>query len=136
MRLVNCCLIASMVMSNAAIAQNATPAHAQLTLLAEDTIYTSARLFPTQATSLGITRYDAELEIPSEQNRASYIAQLQQWRKRLHAIAPAADAGISLVDRDDAKLPDAQLAQSLNALLVYRHGAVCDRRSRAARGSE
>jgi uncharacterized protein (DUF885 family) len=120
MRLVNCCLMASMLLSGAAIAQNATAAHTQLTQLAEDMIYTSARLFPTQATSLGITKYDGELETPSEKNRASYIAQLQQWRKRLHAIASAADAGLSLVDRDDARLLEAQLAQSLNALLVYQ----------------
>jgi len=120
MRLVTCCLTSWTLLSGVAGAQNATAVHAQLTQLAEDMIYTSARLFPTQATSLGITRYDAELEAPSEKNRASYIAQLQQWRRRLHTIAPAAAAGVSLVDRDDARLLEAQLAQNLNALLVYQ----------------
>jgi uncharacterized protein (DUF885 family) len=120
MRLLNWCLLASLLMHGAASAQDATPVHAQLTQLAQDMIYSSARLFPTQATSLGITKYDAELEIPSEQNRTAYIAQLQQWRRRLHTIVPPGAAGMSLVDQDDAKLLDAQLAESLNALLVYQ----------------
>src|ERR1022692_4204520 len=120
MRLVKCFLLASALLSGAAIAQNAATVHQQLTQLAEDIVYTSARLFPTQATFLGITQYDAELEIPSEKNRAAYIDQLQQWKRRLHAIALAAAPDLSLVDRDDAKLLEAQLAQSLDALLVYQ----------------
>ena len=120
MRLVKCLLVASALLSGAANAQSAATVHQQLTQLAEDIVYTSARLFPTQATVLGITQYDAELEIPSEKNRAAYIAQLQQWKRRLHAIALAAASDPSLVDRDDAKLLEAQLTQSLNALLVYQ----------------
>ncbi len=120
MRLMKCFLLASALLSGAAIAQHAATVHQQLTQLAEDIVYTSARLFPTQATFLGITQYDAELEIPSEKNRAAYIAQLQQWKTRLHAIAPAAAPDLSLVDRDDAKLLEAQLSQSLNALQVYQ----------------
>jgi len=120
MRLVKCLLAASALLGGAAIAQNAAMVHQQLTQLAEDIVYTSARLFPAQATLLGITKYDAELEIPSEKNRAAYIAQVQQWKKRLHAIAPVVESDISLVDRDDAKLLEAQLAHSLNALLVYQ----------------
>ena len=120
MRLVKCLLLASALLSGAAIAQNAATVHQQLTQLAEDIVYTSARLFPTQATFLGITQYDAELEIPSEKNRAAHIAQLQQWKRRLHAIAPAVASDLSLVDRDDAKLLEAQLSKSLNALQVYQ----------------
>jgi uncharacterized protein (DUF885 family) len=115
-------------LSAAAIAQDVTPAHRELTQLAEDMVYTSARLFPTLATALGITKYDAELEIPSEQNRAAYIEQLQQWKKRLQAMAPATGSEASLVDRNDAKLLEAQLARELNKLLVYR----ADRKDYAA----
>ena len=107
-------------LSTAAIAQDVTPAHAQLTQLAEDIVYTSAKLYPTEATSLGITTYDAELEVPSEANRAAYIEQLQQWKKRLQAIAPDTESKLSLVDRDDAKLLAARLTHSLNDLLVYK----------------
>src|SRR5271154_2241931 len=107
-------------LSTAANAQDVTSAHAQLTQLAEDIVYTSARLYPTQATSLGITTYDAELEVPSEANRAAYIEQLQQWKKRLQAIVRDTDSKLSLVDRDDAKLLAARLAHSLNDLLVYK----------------
>jgi uncharacterized protein (DUF885 family) len=120
MRLVKCFLLASVLLSGAAIAQNAVMMHQQLTQLAEDIVFTSARLFPTQATFLGITQYDAELEIPSESNRAAYIAQLQQWKKRLHAIASASAPDVSLVDRDDSKLLEAQLSRSLNALQIYQ----------------
>jgi uncharacterized protein (DUF885 family) len=119
MRPLICLVLVSMLMGGTSIAQNVTATHQQLTQLAEDFIYTSARLFPTQATSLGITRYDAELETPSEENRAAYIARLRQWRKRLHAIVPIGESTASLVDRNDARLLGAQRAQRLNALLVY-----------------
>jgi Bacterial protein of unknown function (DUF885) len=93
--------------------------HDRLMRLAEEITHTSARLFPTQATALGITRYDAELETPSELARAAYIELLRAWRKRLRAIVPAGRPGVSLLDADDARLLDAQLQAGLNALLVY-----------------
>ena len=120
MRLVKCVLLAAALFSGSAIAQNVPTAHQQLTQLAEDIAYTTARLFPTQATSLGITQYDAELEVPSEKSRAAYMVQLQRWKKRLQAIAPATASDISLVDRNDARLLEAQLSRSLNALQVYQ----------------
>jgi uncharacterized protein (DUF885 family) len=120
MRLMQCFLLTSALLSGAAIAQNAATVHQELTQLAQDFVYTTARLFPTQATFLGITQYDAELEIPSEKDRAAYIVQLQRWRKRVHAIAPATASDISLVDRNDARLLEAQLSRSLNALQVYQ----------------
>jgi len=109
-----------MFLSAAAFAQNSTTMHQRLTELAEDMVYTSARLFPTQATSLGITRYDGDLETPSEENRAAYIAKLQRWKARLQAIVSAGGSNTPLADRDDAQLLGAQLAQSLNALRVYQ----------------
>src|SRR5450759_2856474 len=115
-----CSVLVSMLMGEAAIAQNLTTTHQQLTQLAEDIVYTSARLFPTQATPLGITNYDGELESPSEKDRSAYIAQLRKWRKRLHGIVPTGESNVSLIDRNDARLMGAQLAQNLNALRVYQ----------------
>jgi len=94
--------------------------HQQLTQLAEDIVYTSARLYPTQATVLGLTQYDGELETPSETSRADYIARLRAWQHRLAAITAASGDAPALVDRDDARLLGAQLTQRLNALLVYQ----------------
>jgi uncharacterized protein (DUF885 family) len=113
----------------AAISASARAAtvHEQLTDLARDITYTSARSFPTQATQLGIPGYDGDLETPSEQNRAAFIARLQDWQKRLQQLAPPA-ADLSLVDRDDAKLVAAQLVGSLNFLLVRQQ----DRKDYAA----
>jgi uncharacterized protein (DUF885 family) len=102
----------------ATVAQADTQVHEELTRLAQDITYTSARLFPLQATQLGIAGHDGELDTPSEQNRAAYVATLQQWQKRLGEIAPDAAADVGLVDRDDARLLGAQLASNLNALLV------------------
>jgi uncharacterized protein (DUF885 family) len=100
--------------------QAATGVHEQVTALARDITYTSAALFPTQATQLGIPGHDGELETPSERSRGAYIDELQQWKKQLGQIAPATRADLQLVDRDDVRLLDAQLATSLNALLVRK----------------
>ena len=94
--------------------------HEKLTGLAHDIVYTSAAMFPTEATQLGIPGHDGELEKPSEQSRAAYIAKLQSWQKQLEDIAPASRADLSLVDRDDALLLRAQLLTSLNTLLVRK----------------
>src|ERR1700761_41572 len=103
----------------AAAAGNAPPAlHDRLIQLAQDYTYTSARLIPLQATQLGIPGHDGELDTPSEQNRAAYITLLQKWQKQLGDITTGAGADVPLVDRDDARLLGAQLANSLNALLV------------------
>jgi uncharacterized protein (DUF885 family) len=108
--------------------QAVTSVHDELTALARDITFTSAGLFPTQATQLGIAGHDGELETPSEANRSAYIARLQQWQQQLRQLAPADRTDLPLVDRDDARLLDAQLTASLNALLV--HGT--DRKDYAA----
>src|SRR5580698_10266858 len=105
----------------------AATVHEQLTDLAHDITYTSARLFPIQATQLGIPGYDGDLERPSEPLRAAFIARLQDWQKRLKQLAPP-EADLSLVDRDDAKLLAAQLVGNLNFLLVRQQ----DRKDYAA----
>src|SRR5262249_47450776 len=96
--------------------------------LARDIVYSSAAMFPTQATQLGISGHDGELETPSEQLRSAYIDKLRAWRTQLAQIAPSNNPDITLVDRDDARLLDAQLASSLNALVVRRQ----DRKDYAA----
>lgn len=96
--------------------QAATSLHDDLTALAKDITYTTAALFPTQATQLGIPGHDGELDTPSEAGRSAYIGKLQQWQKKLAELGPLDLA--SLVDRDDALLLHAQLVTSLNTLLA------------------
>jgi hypothetical protein len=43
----------------------------QLTRLAQEIVYTSARLHPTVATRLGIAGHDGDLETPTEAARAA-----------------------------------------------------------------
>lgn len=102
------------------LANSAASLHEQLVSLAKEITYDTAKLYPSQATELGITDYDGAFEKPSEADRAAYIQHLQRWQARLHAIEKAAPADASLVDRDDEKLLQAQLTQSLNGLLVYQ----------------
>src|SRR5690242_5136542 len=94
----------------------ATSLHDDLTALAQDFTYTTAALFPTQATQLGIPWHDGELEKPSEANRSAYIVKLQQWQNRLEQLGPFDNQ--PLTDRDDALLLRAQLVTSRNALLA------------------
>jgi hypothetical protein len=98
----------------------ATEVHEKLAALARDVVYTTAAMFPTQATQLGIPGHDGELETPSERNRSAYIDKLRRWQQQLGEIAPAGREDLGLVDRNDARLLGAQLAGSLNGLLVRR----------------
>jgi uncharacterized protein (DUF885 family) len=96
--------------------------------LARELVDTAAHLHPMQATALGMTGMDGELESPSEAARAAEVAQIRTWQRKLRAIASAFDASASLTDRDDAKLVAAQLTAQLDALLVYQF----DRKNYAA----
>jgi uncharacterized protein (DUF885 family) len=96
------------------------PAQRALVRIAEDMTYTTARLYPMQATALGIPGHDGELETPSEAYRSAYLARLRQWRSEVEAIAAGFDAHTPLVERDDAALLGAQLAGYINALQVYQ----------------
>ena len=98
----------------------ANTVHENLVALAQDLTYTSAALFPMQATALGIPGHDGELDLPGEANRAAYIVRLGQWRQQLRDISAALPADAALVERDDALLLGAQLTAQLNALLVYQ----------------
>jgi uncharacterized protein (DUF885 family) len=94
--------------------------HERLVSLAEEVTYKSAELYPLQATALGITGHDAELENPSEAYRAGFVDRLKKWQQRLREITTTFSPTTSLVDRDDATLLNAQLEAELNSLLVYQ----------------
>ncbi len=113
--------ILAVLLSVAAAPVQAQPsAHDRLAKLAQDITFTTARLYPTNATALGIAGHDGDLETPSEVYRAAYVSLLRQWQAQLRAIAPLIPASASLVDRDDAKLLEAQLVAQLNQLQVYQ----------------
>jgi Bacterial protein of unknown function (DUF885) len=101
-------------------ARAAEDVHARLMELGRNIVYSTASMYPTQATQLGIPGHDGELETPSEDQRNAYLAKLRQWQGRLEEIAPASHTDIGLVDRDDARLLGAQLTTSLNTLLVRK----------------
>jgi len=101
-------------------AQAQESAHQALVSLAQDITYSSARLHPTLATALGIPGHDGELEAPSETFRAAHLERVQQWKSQLGSLTARFNSGTSLVDRDDAALLEANLAASLNALMVYQ----------------
>ena len=97
-----------------------TASHGKLEALAQDMVQTLARLEPLQATRLGIPGHDGELASPSEARRADLIQRLLDWQAALGTITAGFEDSTTLVDRDDAKLLGAQLAQRLNTLRVYQ----------------
>jgi len=94
--------------------------HESLTLHAQDMVYTTAKLYPLWATSLGLPGHDGELDTPGEAQRAAQIERLKSWQQQLAALSAAMTAETSLIDRDDARLLGAQLDAQLNALLNYQ----------------
>src|SRR5258706_10513099 len=92
--------------------------HENLTLLAQDMVYTNAKLYPLVATALGLPGHDGELDTPGEAQRAAQVARLKSWQQRLATLSAGMSAETSLVDRDDARLLGAQLTRQLNELLV------------------
>src|SRR5271155_2883562 len=91
-------LCATALLGIAATASAAQGLHEQLVALAQEITYESARQYPSQATQLGITKYDAEFESSSEADRAAYIRQLRHWQQRLRTIERAAAHDASLTD--------------------------------------
>src|SRR5215472_9180784 len=98
----------------------AETSHEQLVSLAQDYVYTTARVHPILATELGIPGHDGELEMRDEAWRAADVTRHQQWLARLDAITAAFTPDTSMVDRDDARLLRAQLTRDLNDLLIYQ----------------
>ena len=71
--------------------------HDRLEKLSQDITFTSARLYPMQATALGIAGHDSELEAPSEAFRAAEVSRLKAWQQQLQAIAATFTPGSALV---------------------------------------
>jgi uncharacterized protein (DUF885 family) len=94
--------------------------HDRLAALAQEFVYTRARLHPMLATALGIPGHDGELETPTEASRAAEIVRVQQWRERLGRIVASPASQPTRVDADDARLLRAQLDRALDELLVYQ----------------
>jgi hypothetical protein len=111
-------LLFAVVTSQPLQAQTQQSVHDELVSLAQEMTYTSVRLHPMEATSLGISGYDGELGSPTEASRASYIEQLRQWRGRLQAATAGFDSATGLTERDDARLLEAELAGGLSELII------------------
>src|SRR5258705_12106869 len=92
--------------------------HEGLTHLAQDMVYTNAKLYPLVATALGLPGHDGELDTPGEAQRAAQASRLKSWQQPLAALSARMSAEASLVERDDARLLGAQLIRQLNELLV------------------
>jgi uncharacterized protein (DUF885 family) len=111
---------AALLAGRDALAQATGSAHDRLVSLARDMTFTTASLFPEEATFLGIKGHDGELETPSEAYRAAFLSRLLGWQEQLKAIAAGFDDKTPLADRDDAKLLAAQLESQLDALRLYQ----------------
>lgn len=98
----------------------ASPAYDALQRLAKDMTFTTARLHPMNATSLGISGHDGQLEQPSEEARSAEIALVVSWQNRLAKIQADNKNAMTMVERDDAKLLAAQLTGELRQFTVYQ----------------
>ena len=78
--------VSAALLLTSTLSATAETSHEQLVNLAQDYVYTSARVHPTLATELGIPGHDGELETRSEAWRAADVTRLQQWLARLDAI--------------------------------------------------
>jgi uncharacterized protein (DUF885 family) len=97
----------------------ASPAYDALQSLAKDMTFTSARLHPITATFQGIAGHDGDLETPTEAGRNAEIALIASWQGRLDRIDSANGSQMTLVERDDAKLLQAQLTTAARQFTVY-----------------
>ena len=89
----------------------------QLQTLARSMTFDWAKTHPINATFLGLSDEDGQLDTPSEAANARDLATIREWQKQLAAISLA---GASLKDRDDAKLLGAQLTSMERQYTVYK----------------
>jgi Bacterial protein of unknown function (DUF885) len=89
----------------------------RLQTLARTITFDWARLHPLQATFLGLSDEDGQLDTPSEAENARDLATVQGWEKELASIPLK---GASLMDVDDAKLLRASLISYERQYLVYK----------------
>src|SRR5271165_4180489 len=97
MRELRCALICGMVFLLPLRSHAQGSVHERLVSLAQDLTFTSADLYPLQATALGIAGHDAELENPSEAYRAGFVDRLKQWQQQLREITGTFTSATSLV---------------------------------------
>jgi uncharacterized protein (DUF885 family) len=98
----------------------ADAAYQHLQILANDLTYTWARLHPMTATAAGIAGYDGEIDAASESARNDDIALIATWQSRLAKIESQYGSSMTLVERDDARLLDAQLTSLLRQYTIYQ----------------
>jgi hypothetical protein len=89
----------------------------QLQALARDITFTWNKEHPLQATALGLTQYDGDLDSPSQAEIDRDQAQIRTWQSRLQSISLE---GATLPERDDALLLKAQLTGMERQYTVYR----------------
>jgi hypothetical protein len=95
-------------------------AYKQLQTLARDMTYTWARIHPLTATSLGIAGYDGNIDAATEAARTDDVALIATWQGRLAKIKSQYGSSMTLVERDDVKLLDAQLTGLERQYSVYQ----------------
>jgi hypothetical protein len=89
----------------------------RLQSLAREMTFGWAKVHPLNATYLGLSDEDGELDTPSEAENARDLATIRSWESELASISLE---GASLVDVDDAKLLRAQLVGYERQYLVYK----------------
>jgi hypothetical protein len=92
----------------------------QLQTLARDMTFTWARIHPLTATALGIAGYDGDIDAASEAARNDDVALIASWQGRLTKIKAQYGPSMTLVERDDVKLLDAQLINLARQYSVYQ----------------
>src|SRR5258708_37144285 len=61
--------------------------HECLTRVAQDMVYTTAKMYPLRATFLGLPGHDGELDTPGESQRAAQIERLKSWQQQLAILS-------------------------------------------------
>ena len=115
-------LLLSVARMSAAAAEPAAgsdAAYKQLQTLARDMTFTWARLHPLTATGLGIAGYDGNVDPATESARNDDIALIASWQDRLTKVRSQYGSSMTLVDRDDVTLLDAQLTSLSRQFTVY-----------------
>jgi uncharacterized protein (DUF885 family) len=113
-------LVAGSASSASATSAAPDPAYQQLQTLARDLTFTWARIHPLTATSLGISGYDGDIDTATEAARNDDVALVASWQSRLAKIKSEYGSSMTLVERDDVKLLDAQLTSLARQYSVYQ----------------
>lgn len=111
-------LLMALLVPSTVFAASAPPAvHEQLQALAKIITFDWAKLHPITSTFLGLSDEDGKLDTPSAAENERDLATIREWEKQLDAIPLE---GVSLTDKDDAKLLRAQLVGLERQYTVYK----------------